>query len=177
MEEKMKKTLTILIIVVGIFFITGLYSQEFTYVGADKCKICHKSEKQGQQFTLWESRKHSKSFQALTSDKAKEIAQEAGVENPPENATCLNCHAPLHEIAASFKEEGVSCEVCHGPGSAYKKLSTMKDHAEAVKNGLVDYASPDDIKKKCLSCHENAHGLSFDFEAAWEKVKHPRPEK
>jgi len=173
----MKKTLSITIIIIGIIFITGLYSQEFTYVGADKCKICHRTEKQGQQFPLWESRKHSQSFQALATDKAKEIAKEAGVENPSENTPCLNCHAPLHELAPELKEEGVSCEVCHGPGSDYKKLSIMKDHAEAVKNGLTDYNSPDDIKKKCLSCHENAHGIAFDFEAAWEKVKHPIPEK
>ena len=79
----MKKTLALTIFVLGILFVaTGAYSQDFTYVGADKCKMCHKSEKQGQQFPLWEARKHSKSFSALTTDKAKEIAQEAGVENP-----------------------------------------------------------------------------------------------
>lgn len=173
----MKKVLILTAVLISIIFITGLYSQDFTYVGAVKCKMCHKSEKQGQQYPLWESRKHSKSIQAMTSDKAKEFAQEAGVENPAEDAKCLKCHGPLHEKAAELKEEGVSCEVCHGPGSAYKKLSTMKDHAESVKNGLIDYGSADDIKKQCLSCHENAHGATFDFEAAWEKVKHPIPEK
>ena len=174
----MNKTFTLAILVLGVLFvITGLYSQDFTYVGAAKCKICHKSEKQGQQFPLWEARKHSKSFSALTSDKAKEIAQEAGVDDPADYPDCLKCHAPLSEKEAELKEEGVSCEVCHGPGSAYKKINIMKDHAESVKNGLTDYGSPDDIKKKCLSCHENAHGTTFDFTAAWEKVKHPRPEK
>ena len=173
----MKKTLTITVFALGLIFITGLYSQDFTYVGAAKCKICHKSEKQGQQFPLWEAQKHSKSFQAFSTEKAKEIAQSAGVENPAEDAKCLNCHGPLHEKAAELKEEGVTCEVCNGPGSAYKKLNIMKDHAESVKNGLTDYETPDDVKKKCLTCHENAHGTTFDFEAAWEKVKHPRPEK
>jgi hypothetical protein len=173
----MKKVILLAVVFVGLIFISSLFSQELTYVGAAKCKICHKSEKQGQQFPLWEARKHSKSYTALSTDKAKEVAQEAGVDNPAESPSCLKCHAPLSEKVAELKEEGVSCEVCHGPGSAYKKLSIMKDHAESVKNGLVDYGSPDDIKKKCLSCHENAHGTTFDFEAAWEKVKHPRPEK
>jgi hypothetical protein len=173
----MKRIILLTIALIGIIFISSLFSQEFTYVGADKCKVCHKSEKQGQQYPLWEAQKHSKSFQALTSDKAKEIAQSAGVENPAEDAKCLNCHGPLHAKAPELKGEGVTCEVCHGPGSEYKKISIMKDHAEAVKNGLADYGSPDDIKKKCLSCHENAHETTFDFEASWEKVKHPRPEK
>jgi hypothetical protein len=174
----MKKTFTFTVFFLGILLvITGLYSQDFTYVGASKCKICHRTEKQGQQFPLWEARKHSKSFQALTSEKAAEIAKAAGVANPAEDAKCLNCHGPLHEKAAELKEEGVTCEVCHGPGSAYKKITIMKDHAEAVKNGLIDYASEDAIKKQCLSCHENAHGTTFDFAAAWEKVKHPKPKE
>jgi hypothetical protein len=173
----MRKVLFLSVIVIGIIFISTLFSQEFTYVGAGKCKICHKTEKQGQQHPLWEARKHSKSFQALATDQAKEIAQGAGIENPAESPKCLTCHGPLFEKAPEFKEEGVTCEVCHGPGSAYKKLSIMKDHAESVKNGLTEYGSPDVIKKQCLSCHENAHGKTFDFESAWEKVKHPRPKE
>jgi hypothetical protein len=171
----MKKVLLLTAVLIGIIFISGLFSQDFTYVGADKCKVCHKSEKQGQQFPLWESRKHSKSFSALASDKGKEIAQAAGVDNPGENPNCLKCHAPLSEKAPELKEEGVGCEACHGPGSAFKKMSIMKDHTEAVKNGMTEYGSPDAIKKQCLSCHENAHETTFDFDAAWEKVKHPRP--
>ncbi len=173
----MRKALFLSVIVIGIIFISTLFSQEFTFVGADKCKICHKTEKQGQQHPLWEARKHSKSFQALATDQAKEIAQEAGIENPAESPKCLTCHGPLFEKAPELKEEGVTCEICHGPGSDYKKLSIMKDHAESVKNGLTEYGSPDAIKKQCLSCHENAHGKTFDFESAWEKVKHPRPKE
>jgi DnaJ-class molecular chaperone len=173
----MKKALLLMVVVIGIIFISSLFSQEFTFVGAAKCKMCHKTEKQGQQHPLWEARKHSKSFQALTSDQAKEIAQQAGVENPVDNPKCLSCHGPLFEKAPELKEEGVTCENCHGPGSEYKKMSIMKDHAESVKNGMKEYGSPEAIKKQCLSCHENAHEKAFDFEAAWEKVKHPRPKE
>jgi hypothetical protein len=173
----MKRISLLMAVLIGIIFISSLFSQEFTYVGAEKCNMCHKSEKQGQQFPLWESRKHSKSFSALTSDKAKEIAQGAGVDNPTENPGCLKCHAPLAEKAPELKEEGVGCEACHGPGSAYKKMSIMKDHAESVKNGMTEYGSPEAVKKQCLSCHEDAHGTTFDFDAAWEKVKHPRPKE
>jgi hypothetical protein len=171
----MKKASFILLAIITIIFVSTLFSQEFTYVSATKCKMCHKSEKQGQQFPLWEAMKHSKSFAALASDKAKEVAQEAGVDNPAESPNCLKCHAPLSEKAPELKEEGVGCEVCHGPGSAYKKMSVMKDHAESVKNGMTEYGSLEAIKKHCLTCHENAHETTFDFDAAWEKIKHPRP--
>ena len=173
----MKKWLFILIVLVLLILIITLFSQEFTYVGADKCKICHKTEKQGRQHPIWEESTHSQSFQALSTDKAQEIGQSSGIENPPESPECLKCHGPLCEKAPELKEEGVTCEVCHGPGSAYKKLSIMKDREQAVQNGLVVYASQEAIKTHCLSCHEMAHNKPFDFTAAWDKIKHPRPEE
>ena len=174
----MKRVLSLLIICTAFFLIISLFSQEFTYVGAAKCKICHKSEKQGKQFLIWEESTHSKSFAALTSEEAIQAAKDAGMESAPaESQECLNCHAPLFEKAADFKEEGVTCEVCHGPGSTYKKLSIMKSREESAKNGLIVYDSPEAIKKQCLSCHENAHEKAIDFEAKWAKIKHPVPEK
>lgn len=175
----MKKVLFIAISAIALIFILSLFSQEFTYVGAGKCKICHKSEKQGKQYPIWEEHQHSKAFAALSSTEAATRAKDKGVENPAESPECLKCHAPLFEKAPKFKEEGVTCEVCHGPGSAYKKLKTMKSREESVKNGLTVFDTPEKRKGWCLSCHnpKDAHGQSFDVEASWEKIKHPVPEK
>jgi hypothetical protein len=168
----MKKIALVVFILTAIIFISFLYSQEFTNVGAAKCKICHKTEKRGQQFVIWEESGHAKAFTALSSDDAKTQAADA-----PDNPECLKCHSPLAEKMPEIKEEGVGCEVCHGPGSAYKKLSVMKSTEESVKYGLTVYDSPEAIKKQCSSCHENnPHDKPFDFEAAWEKIKHPVPE-
>ncbi|MFB0566912.1 MAG: multiheme c-type cytochrome [Candidatus Aminicenantaceae bacterium] len=165
-----KLILLIAVFVVIISFV--LFSQEFTYVGANKCKICHKSEKQGKQFLIWEESKHSKSFEALTSEEVK-----VKVPNAPENPDCLKCHSPLFEKAAELKEEGVACEACHGPGSDYKKLSVMKNREVSIQKGLIVYETPEAKKTLCLTCHEKAHDKPFDFDAAWNKIKHPRPEK
>lgn len=173
----MKKISLALIIGVAFIVTSHATSQEFTYVGAAKCKICHKTEKQGKQFPIWEESTHSKSISALSSSEAPARAKEMGVDNPADSPKCLKCHAPLYEKASEFKEEGVTCEACHGPGSAYKKLSVMKSREESVKNGLIVYDSPEAIKKQCLSCHENAHGKPFDFDTKWAKIKHPVPEK
>ncbi|MFB0566914.1 MAG: multiheme c-type cytochrome [Candidatus Aminicenantaceae bacterium] len=155
-----------------IFMSFVLFSQVFTYVGAVKCKICHKTDKQGKQFSIWEESKHSKSFLALTSEEVK-----TKVPNAPENPECLKCHSPLHEKSSELKNESITCEVCHGPGSAYKKMSVMKSREESVKNGLLTYDTPEKQKELCMTCHNNAHDNPFDFEAAWEKIKHPVPEK
>jgi len=173
----MKKVFFIFTVVISLIIIANLLGQGFTYVGAQKCKICHQSEKQGLQFPTWEKSNHSQSFIALSSEKAQSIAKEIGLQNPAESPKCLICHAPLFEKAPEIEAEGVTCEVCHGPGSEYKKLNIMKDKELAIKNGLFVYGSVEAIKNHCANCHENAHEKSFDFASSWEKIKHPIPEK
>jgi hypothetical protein len=155
--------------------ILSLAGQNFIYIGAAKCAVCHKTEKQGQQYPIWQASLHSKSAAAPGSAEGAKIAQGAGVQNPADNPQCLKCHAPLFEKAPELKAEGVTCEVCHGPGSEYKKLNVMKDRALSKQNGLIVYETPDAIKRQCLTCHENAHGKSFDFAAAVDKIKHKKP--
>ncbi|MCX7974136.1 MAG: cytochrome c family protein, partial [Candidatus Aminicenantes bacterium] len=120
-------------LVASFILISLLISQNFTYVGAAKCAMCHRSEKQGQQYPIWEKSTHATSFQALASPQAKTYAQSEGITNPTESPQCLKCHAPLFEKASELKAEGVTCEVCHGPGSEYRKLNIMKDRELAVK--------------------------------------------
>jgi hypothetical protein len=169
----MKKS--IILVVVMAVTAAGLSSQTFTYVGSAKCAICHKTETQGKQFPIWQGTKHSQSFAALSSPQAADVAKQANVQNPAECPDCFKCHAPLYEKAAELKAEGVTCEVCHGPGSEYKKLNIMKDLALAKQNGLIVYDNQDAVMKKCLTCHANAHGKSFDFATAVEKIKHNKP--
>lgn len=173
----MKKIIIVSLLTICFVFAGNLFAQDFTYIGAAKCKICHKTEKQGKQFPIWEASKHAKSLAALSSPEAAAKAQEMGVENPTESPKCLNCHAPLFEKAPEFKGEGVTCEWCHGPGSAYKNMKIMKSREESVANGLMVKDSPELRKEWCGTCHENAHGTAFDPEANWDKIKHPVPEK
>ena len=71
----MKKLFLTVTVTIAFIFILSLFSQEFTYISAGKCKICHKSEKQGKQFPIWEESKHSKSFAALKSEKAMKVLE------------------------------------------------------------------------------------------------------
>ena len=150
---------------------------DFTYVGAKKCQICHRTKAQGRQYPIWEASKHALSFKVLAAPQAVEAAKAMGVDNPTEEPSCLKCHAPLAGQDEEINAEGVTCEACHGPGSEYRQLSVMQDRAEAVKRGLVLHGDPEAIEASCLKCHENAHGMVFDFEARWEKIKHPIPGK
>jgi cytochrome c peroxidase len=154
------------------------------YVGVKMCAPCHKAEKTGNQFGVWQKTKHADAFKALLTPKANEIAKAKGSAKPAaESPECLECHtvtAPVAMVDKTFDmKDGVQCEACHGPGSAYKTMATMKDSAKAVKAGLMLYADDAAIQKKCETCH-NAKSPTFKefkFDASWAKVKHPRPKK
>jgi hypothetical protein len=174
-EMPMKK----IAIIPGVLLAAGLTALTAadvpTYVGAGKCRDCHMTEKQGKQYPIWAGGKHAQAFNYLKAESAK---NEAGESIPAQRSpVCLRCHAPLSEKAPEVSVEGVSCEVCHGAGSRYRKFNVMVNREACVKNGLVIYASLDAVKAACLTCHADAHGLAFDFPAAWEAVKHYKPGK
>ena len=152
-------------------------SADHTFVGVDGCKMCHRSEAKGNQFGQWEGSLHAKAFETLGSDAAKAIATEKGLGNPQEAAECLACHTTGHggEHAATWKaEQGVGCESCHGAGADYTKFPIMRDHEQAVANGLVTPS-----EENCLKCHNDNSPTfkDFVFEEKYPKIAHPDPTK
>ena len=126
----MKRTLIVAAVamfVLGLFAVTA--SAAPTYIGAEKCKMCHKV-----QYDSWAQTKHAK---------ATESAKAA--KNMKFEAACLTCHATNKDEALA----GVQCEACHGAGSDYKSLSIMKDVAKAKAAGLVIPA-----QATCDGCHD-----------------------
>ena len=152
-----------------------------TYIGADACAMCHKTEKQGSQYSIWQGSRHSKAFETLKTEKANQIAKEKGLSKPAvESPECLKCHVTGFDLDASmlgkkFKvEDGVQCETCHGPGSDYKDMKVMKDKDLAVKNGLV---MNEKLENFCITCHnvESPTFVDMNIEEAWLKIKHSKP--
>jgi hypothetical protein len=173
------KIITISIMVFFVFSMVGFAADKPDYVGANKCKTCHKAEKNGAQFGIWSQKKHSKAYEALKSDGAKKKAETMGVKDPLKDEKCLSCHATAYgakNLGKSYKiEEGVTCEACHGPGSMYKKSSVMKDHKKSVEAGMV--AKVDE--KVCAGCHKKDtpghEGKFTTFEKEFVKIAHPVP--
>jgi nitrate/TMAO reductase-like tetraheme cytochrome c subunit len=167
-----------LIAVSLIMLMGGIVSaQTFKYIGADKCKMCHNKPATGDQYAQWQKTLHSKALKSLASQASLDWAKKNGIADPTKEAKCLKCHSTYDAVAANLRggilaTEGVSCESCHGPGSAYKAPNIMKDKALAQKNGLI---MP--TKEVCLKCHnkENPFYKEFNFDVAFAKVKHPNP--
>ena len=137
--KPMKWVLFALIVVIAF----GMSQADNTYIGAKKCKMCHKV-----QFASWETSKHASAFDSLKGDEQS-------------NAECLACHA----TSGAAEMPGVQCESCHGAGSAYKKMSVMKDHDASIAAGLNI-----PTEKTCLGCHTGAPHDQKDFVFA-DRVK------
>ena len=114
-------------------------AQEHSYVGAAKCKMCHKVE-----YTSWEQTGHAKATEVAKNSTERKF-----------DSGCLKCHA----TDDSEQFPGVQCEACHEPGSDYIKMSIMKDKQAAIANGLV---IPD--QQTCNTCHTGEdHAKKVDF--------------
>ncbi|MEW6337936.1 MAG: multiheme c-type cytochrome [Acidobacteriota bacterium] len=137
----MKRTILLVGFVFGVVVgWVGVSDAEPTFIGAAKCKMCHKL-----QHDSWLETKHAK---------ATESAKNAN--DMKFEAACLGCHATNADEALT----GVQCEACHGPGSDYKSIQVMKDRAKAVANGLVI-----PTQATCNRCHdgkEHRKAVKFD---------------
>jgi hypothetical protein len=154
------------------------------YVGVKICSPCHKTEKSGNQFGIWQKTKHAEAFKVLATAKADEVAKAKGLKKPAaESPECLECHAITVDAKLAEKtldpKDGVQCETCHGAGSGYKTISIMKDKAKAIAAGMAEYKDDAAIEKKCRTCHNEKSPTykEFKFQERWPKIKHPTPKK
>jgi hypothetical protein len=137
----MKRTFLVGSLIVGVVALwAGLANAEPTYIGATKCKMCHKL-----QYDSWAETKHAKATEDAKNSTTRKF-----------EPACLTCHA----TNKSEELAGVQCEACHGPGSEYKSISIMKDKAKAIAAGLV---LP--TQETCNRCHDGKdHHKAIKFD-------------
>ncbi|MDF1546047.1 MAG: multiheme c-type cytochrome [bacterium] len=147
--------------VVAIAAFVSAEEATHAYVGAKKCKTCHKA-----QFASWSETGHATAFDVLSDEeKTKE--------------ECVGCHI-TGKLADETVLEGVQCEACHGPGKDYKspKIMSKKKWAadpDAHKKMAIEAGLVYPIEENCVKCHTkegNANFKEFNFEEAKGKV-HP----
>ncbi|MBD3220293.1 cytochrome C554 [bacterium] len=190
-ELTMLRVLTTLIAaLIVLSFATTALAEDYQYIGAYKCFMCHKKDKSGNQMQNWLDGPHSKAYETLASEESHAIAKEMGLGDPQKADECLKCHVTDHDAPASayddrFKAkdksddhfvDGVGCEACHGPGSEYKSMKAMKDITAGELDGAtVGLWTPDEAL--CVSCHneESPTFKGFDLEEYMAEIAHPIP--
>jgi hypothetical protein len=154
-----------------------------TYRGTGSCvkSGCHAKEK------TWHENEdgpppnqHRAAYLQLTRDmvKSTKYAASIGLANPQDPAgRCVECHAP--PLRARFAD-GVSCEVCHGPGSSYydphddEPYKTV-GYQKALGLGMQPLLeNPAAWIQRCVTCHvvreskliDAGHPSGDDFDLA-----------
>jgi len=120
-------------------------SESATYVGVDKCKVCHPSE-----YKDYTERKFAKAWQVL---------KMRGKDKDP---NCVKCHVTGYGKPGGFVSEEATpqlkykqCESCHGAGSIH---ANNPADAEA-RHGMKEYANRPNT---CTECHKGvfAHRIA-----------------
>ena len=173
-------------IVIFVFVVTAMGQAENKFVGVAKCKACHSVEKLGGlAYKVWEKTPHAKAYETLLGDAAKKIAQEKGLKVAPSEAPeCLKCHVTgggaAKNVDVGFKkEDGVTCEACHGAASGWLMLHNKKDDASKAKAMEAGLMLGDKTGKACEDCH-NAQSPTFKefkMKDMWAKIEHGLPPK
>lgn len=162
----------------------SLFGQErepVKYIGPGSCAAtsCHGSVKpiagsrilQNEYSTWILQDKHSRAYQALTGDVGERIARilKLGAK-AEESPKCLACHAlyttPEQRGRAFEISEGVSCENCHGPASAWLGPHTTRSwpHEKSLALGMQDTRNVIHRTGKCLECHLGTKNKFVDHE-------------
>jgi cytochrome c554/c'-like protein len=159
----------------------GQEKEPVKYIGPGSCAAtsCHGSVKpvagsrilQNEYSTWILQDKHSRAYQALTGDVGERMARilklGAKAEDSPK---CLACHAlytaPEQRGRAFEIPEGVSCENCHGPASAWLGQHTTRSwsHEKSVALGMTDTRNVIHRTEKCFECHLGTKNKFVDHE-------------
>jgi hypothetical protein len=170
---------------VGLIAIAALCTVSLTltgaaknnYVSVKKCMACHKVPSLGGvAYVVWSKSAHAKAFETLKGKEAAEIAKKKGLTKPASDSPeCLKCHVTWE----AAKDEGVTCEGCHGPASGYLMLHNKKTPDALKKAEEAGLVIGDAVKKVCVDCHnaDSPTSKEFKFDPMWAQIKHSGPEK
>ena len=163
-------------------------NQPGQYLGAANCSNsgCHGSTEpldatsvlQNEYYTWLNSDRHAQAYNVLFNDKSARIAKNMRLKNRAyEEKACLDCHTsniPKDQIVGAIDlEDGVQCEVCHGPASGWRAEHTEEGwtHEQSVARGMIDLR---DIAVRGHTCHR-CHLGNADKEVDHELIASGHP--
>ncbi len=143
----------------------SLTGPSLTGVGSCSSSNCHGAQSprnssnvlQNEYVTWAKQDKHSEAYKALLSPKAKRMAHHLGISAAEQDSRCLSCHSLISDPKGeqAFREDGVSCESCHGAASGWLKEHTEAGatHARNLENGMSPISELSALGSTCLRCH------------------------
>lgn len=151
------------------------------YVGVASCANagCHGSTQplntttvlQNEYYTWLNSDRHAGAYNVLFNERSARIAKNMRLKKRAyEEAVCLDCHTtnlPAASVSGAIDpEDGVQCEVCHGPASGWRNEHTEEGwkHEQSVERGMIDLRSINARGTVCSGCHIGTAKKEVDHE-------------
>lgn len=108
------------------------------------------------EFLTWHRRdRHSGAWDALRSERGREIARRLGIATAHEADACLDCHAdnvPSARRGDRFRlSDGVGCEACHGGAGGW--IDSHPESGPEAAAGMYPTSDPTARTQLCMSCH------------------------
>jgi hypothetical protein len=123
------------------------------------------------EYSIWIVKdKHAKAYSVLQNPISQRMAAILGIGTAQDAPKCLACHAlavPPQKKGREFDlSDGVSCESCHGPSSAWLGPHTLKGWTtqQSVALGMLDTKDIVRRSEGCLSCHVGTAEKSVDHQ-------------
>ena len=175
----------VLAITLGCLLVVGCLSaadanEPSKYTGPGSCSSpsCHGGVQPRDQtsvlqneYSTWVVRdKHAHAFVNLTNPVGVRIAKIMGLPSPDTAPRCLACHAldvPAEQRARTFDlTDGVGCENCHGPASAWLGPHTTRgwNYDKSLELGMHNTRDLVQRAETCLACHLGTPEKSVDHE-------------
>jgi hypothetical protein len=162
-------------------FLLSAENEPIKYLGPGSCAAtsCHGSVKPvggsrilQNEYSTWIIKdKHSWAFQALTGDVGERMARilklGAKAEESPKCLVCHSLYKTAEQRGRAFElAEGVSCENCHGPASAWLGPHTTRawPHEKSIALGMQDTRDVIHRTEKCMECHLGTKDKFVDHE-------------
>ena len=122
------------------------------------------------EYSVWVIKdKHAQAYKTLLNPVSQRMGKTLGYK-PETSQKCLVCHALSVGEGQKGRDfdlsEGVSCESCHGPSSAWLGPHTIKgsNSQQNVSLGMFDNKPIIKRAEKCMTCHIGSSAQSVDHE-------------
>jgi hypothetical protein len=126
---------------------------------------CHGGAGLRQNQNLISARKdfHHKALAILTTARSERIAVALELAGGAMNARCTVCHSPFSNLPPgqllhpAHRDEGVSCESCHGAAEPWLRSHTRPDYTyrQRLASGMNNLRNLYVRAATCVACHEN----------------------
>lgn len=156
--------------------VQGDATPTYEYIGSSKCKMCHSKVHKS-----WKKTKMANAFDTLKPGKSVEKKKQFNLDPNKDYTTdsaCIKCHttgfgheggyfipdpADKKQVKKAKKLQGVGCESCHGPGSAYNDvfMDIFKTKRKYTLEELYAVGLYEMNEAVCAKCH-NAEGPTHD---------------